>query len=597
MRKPSRSVWPTRCLLGGFILLGCLWIIGSTPSAIAQTKPTSPVSLPWQSIPWTQLERWVSQGAPTFETGTVRLDGLRGFTIAAPIPAVTGQTAESERPITVRVRDIEEQLSQILAKLPQQNGFEVIQSSQPGSSERSNPQTLPVLSVQTAELSAKRLPPSYVMTVTRLDAELYGQNLQQTAQKLRDDIADLLKRAHKERQPGFLRQQIYWAAGLCLVMVMVSLELGVLRQRLQRSQRTQAGSSAVATVTPAPSSPEATDQILQLRLQERQQRNSLKLKRFLLQMGQVTIWGGGTLVILGLFPQTRWLQLLVLRSLRVPLRILAVGLGSYLGVRLSFVFIDRFFTVLQGPDLLIPERSQRWALRASTFSRVARSGATFVWFSAACLTILALLGVNLVPLLAGAGVLGLAISFASQSLIKDTINGFLILLEDQYGVGDIIQVGTAMGLVESMNLRITQLRSSEGRLITIPNSEIRVVENLTKDWSRVDLAVEINEAADPNVAIALVKETAQALYADPVWQPKILEAPEVLGIDRLHHEGVMIRTWVKTLPSEQWSVARELRRRLKVRLNGAGLALGVPQQTVRIFNQTAGDPFSPSSEA
>ncbi len=595
MSKPIRSArWP-RCWLGTAILLGSLWIIGSTTSAIAQTRPTPPVSLPWQSIPWTQLERWVSQGAPTFETGTVRLDGLRGFTIAAPIPAAIGQNAESERPITVRVRDIEEQLSQILAKLPQQNGFEVIQSSQPGSSERSNPQTLPVLSVQTAELSAKRLPPSYVMTVTRLDAELYGQNLQQTAQTLKGSITKLLERAYGERQPGFLRQQIYWASGLCLVMVMTSLELGVLQRRLRRSQQTPAVASEAATVTPAPNTPEATDQILQFRLQDRQQRNSLKLKRFLLQTGQVAIWVGGTLAILGLFHQTRWLQLLILRSLRVPLRILAVSLGSYLGVRLSFVFIDRFFTVLQGPDLLIPERSQRWALRASTFSRVARSGATFVWFSVACFAILAILGVDLVPLLAGAGVLGLAISFASQSIIKDTINGFLILLEDQYGVGDIIQIGTAVGLVESMNLRITQLRSSEGRLITIPNSEIRVVENLTKDWSRVDLAVEINEAADPNVAIALVKETAQDLYTDPGWQSKILEAPEVLGIDRLHHEGVMIRTWVKTLPSEQWSVARELRRRLKVRLNGAGLALGIPQQTVRIFNQPSGDPFSPSS--
>jgi moderate conductance mechanosensitive channel len=193
---------------------------------------------------------------------------------------------------------------------------------------------------------------------------------------------------------------------------------------------------------------------------------------------------------------------------------------------------------------------------------------------------LSLVGVDLIPLVAGAGIIGLAISFAAQSLIKDMINGFLILLEDQYAVGDVIAIGTVSGFVENMNLRITQLRNSEGQLITIPNSTITVVQNLSKDWSRVDLAIDLAYGTDPDHALAVIRELAQEMYNDGDWGAKMPDPPEVLGIDEVNHNGLLIRVWIKTLPLQQWIVAREFRRRLVLALGREGLSIGVPQQSL-----------------
>ncbi|KAM3108935.1 mechanosensitive ion channel family protein, partial [Phormidesmis sp. 146-33] len=228
------------------------------------------------------------------------------------------------------------------------------------------------------------------------------------------------------------------------------------------------------------------------------------------------------------------------------------------------------------------EDSQRLALRFSTFSRVVKSLSAIVLLSIGVLTALSIAGIEVMPLLAGAGIIGLGISLASQNLIKDVINGFLILMEDQYAVGDVIQVGKASGLVESMNLRITQLRNAEGRLITIPNSAITIVENLSKDWSRVDLAIVISYSTNLDNAIAAIEKVGQDMSRDPAWKTQILEPPEVLGADDLDSTGVTLRVWIKTQPLQQWKVGREYRRRLKFALDEEGIEIGVPQQAFSV---------------
>jgi small conductance mechanosensitive channel len=186
--------------------------------------------------------------------------------------------------------------------------------------------------------------------------------------------------------------------------------------------------------------------------------------------------------------------------------------------------------------------------------------------------------------LAGAGIIGVAISFASQSLIKDMINGFFILLEDQYGVGDVIIVGEVSGLVENMNLRITQLRNDEGRLITIPNSAITIVQNLSKEWSRVDLRIDVAYSADIDQALALIEQVAHDMSRDRPWSDLILEPPLLLGVDKLDHAGATVRLWIKTQPLKQWEVAREYRRRLKLAFDKAGIPFGVPQQSLLLHS-------------
>jgi small-conductance mechanosensitive channel len=262
------------------------------------------------------------------------------------------------------------------------------------------------------------------------------------------------------------------------------------------------------------------------------------------------------------------------------LQVLGIGLLSYVGIRAIEVLIDQFFDAIAEGQLLEPKASQRLALRVSTFSRVIKSVVTIVFTFVGGLAALSVVGVDLIPLLAGAGIIGIAISFASQSIIKDMINGFLILLEDQYAVGDVITVGEVSGLVENMNLRITQLRNNEGRLITIPNSAIAVVQNLSKDWSRVDIAIDLAYGTDPDRALEVIRQVGESMYSDREWRSKMPEAPEVLGIDELDHTGILIRVWLKTQPLQQWKVGREFRRRLKYALDEAGIEIGSPQQAL-----------------
>jgi len=160
---------------------------------------------------------------------------------------------------------------------------------------------------------------------------------------------------------------------------------------------------------------------------------------------------------------------------------------------------------------------------------------------------------------------------------------FFIILEDQYAIGDVIAVDKVSGFVETMNLRITQLRDSEGRLITIPNSEIKIVANLSSNWSRADLSIPVAYHTDVDKALEVIDTVAQEMSQDDLWREEILDKPEVLGVDDFGSRGVIIRVWIKTQPLKQWHVAREFRRRLKVALDEAGISIPMPQQEV-LFN-------------
>lgn len=206
---------------------------------------------------------------------------------------------------------------------------------------------------------------------------------------------------------------------------------------------------------------------------------------------------------------------------------------------------------------------------------------------AGLLLILLVLGIDLGPIIAGAGLAGLGISLASQSLIKDIINGFLILLEDQYGIGDVVVIGDVAGLVEKMNLRITQLRSEEGRLITVPNGHIDIVQNLSKEWSRVDLRIPIDYRIDIDAALTTVRETSEEMQQDATWSFLILQATEALGVDHLDHTGATIRIWIRTQPLQQWSVGREYRRRLKLKFDKLGWNFGAPRQILEFPKEDA----------
>jgi small conductance mechanosensitive channel len=187
-------------------------------------------------------------------------------------------------------------------------------------------------------------------------------------------------------------------------------------------------------------------------------------------------------------------------------------------------------------------------------------------------------GIDVAPLLAGAGIVGLAFGFGGQYLIRDLINGIFILLEGQFRVNDVVKIGELGGLVESMNLRATQLRDLEGRVIYIPNGEIKTVINFTKGYSQALLDIGVAYKENVDEVMKVMKEVAKGMRQDPYFSKLILDDMEMLGVDAFMDSAVVIKCRMKTLPIKQWEVAREYRRRLKNRFDELGIEIPFPHR-------------------
>ncbi len=232
------------------------------------------------------------------------------------------------------------------------------------------------------------------------------------------------------------------------------------------------------------------------------------------------------------------------------------------------------------PLLDTGSHSLRAAARAQTLGLVLRSVASTAIWAIALMMILGELGINLGPLIAGAGIAGIAIGFGAQTLVKDFLAGIFMLLEDQYGVGDIIDVGEATGTVEAVTLRTTRLRDVQGTVWYIPNGMIERVGNMSQQWARALLDIDVALGTDVDEAQAVIKRVADDLWRDRDWRGRILEEPEVWGVERLGPEAITIRLVVKTRPAEQFGVMRELRRRLTDAFAEAGIEIPFPQRMV-----------------
>lgn len=224
------------------------------------------------------------------------------------------------------------------------------------------------------------------------------------------------------------------------------------------------------------------------------------------------------------------------------------------------------------------EHSLRSEQRIDALTSVLRSLVTFVIYTVATFMILGEIGINLGPLIAGAGILGVALGFGSQSLVKDFLSGVFILVEDQFGVGDIVDLdGQTSGVVDAVSLRTTRLRAVDGTLWHVPNGEIRRVGNKSQHWSRALIDIEVAYDTDLDHAEAVISRVADQVATE---DPEVIEQPEVWGVEQLGANGIVIRLVVKTRPSEQFRVSRELRRRIKAAFDEEGIEIPFPQQTV-----------------
>lgn len=256
--------------------------------------------------------------------------------------------------------------------------------------------------------------------------------------------------------------------------------------------------------------------------------------------------------------------------------IIIIGVITIFLMRFTAALIRTIFILMRRTAAARDEAATQRRLQtlSSIFSGVAQS----VIFFIGMMTLLQQLHVNVTPILASAGVVGIAVGFGAQSLIKDLFSGFLILLEDQFSVGDTVKIGEFAGAVEQITLRATRLRGLDGSLTTIPNGAISTVSNLSKDWSRVVLDVEIDYAEDVDRAMEIALATAIS-YRHEI-PTELIEDPVMLGVDKMGFSGVTLRLVVKTAPARQFDLTRELRRRIKMAFDARGIRTPVAVQQI-----------------
>lgn len=229
--------------------------------------------------------------------------------------------------------------------------------------------------------------------------------------------------------------------------------------------------------------------------------------------------------------------------------------------------------------------------RMRTLLPLLRNALTIVLVTLAGLVVLAEMGVNIAPLLAGAGVIGLAVGFGAQTLVKDVITGLFILIEDTIAVGDVVTVAGLSGGVEAMSIRSLRLRGYDGAVHTVPFSSVGTVTNSTKEFSFYVLNVTVDYGVDTDQVVAVLEELGTQMQADPGLGENILGPVEIAGVDAFQDSAVLIKGRIKTRPGQQWRVGREFNRRMKKRFDADGITIPFPQQVLHINAGAAANPF------
>lgn len=255
----------------------------------------------------------------------------------------------------------------------------------------------------------------------------------------------------------------------------------------------------------------------------------------------------------------------------LPAKLLLVAVATILAVRLCDALAGRVGGMVSGSAggaTPLP----RSRVRLATLSNVAKSVGTALCLGAGTLSGLSLVGVDVLPFVAGAGLVGIAATFASQSLLKDLIGGLCIIVEDHYGIGDTITVGKWRGVVEELNLRTTQLRDPAGRIVTIPNGDVKEVARDSRDGARAEVVFPVSYRNDLREALRLAFDVSAGLASDPVWADKIAATPEPLSVEGFGDKAISVRASIPTKLDSKEDVEREFRIRLaeQFRSNGVG---------------------------
>ncbi|MEJ7635906.1 mechanosensitive ion channel family protein [Aeromicrobium sp.] len=236
-------------------------------------------------------------------------------------------------------------------------------------------------------------------------------------------------------------------------------------------------------------------------------------------------------------------------------------------------------------DLKSPVSARRQQ-RAETMGSLLTSVATGTILAVVTVMVLSKLSVDVAPIIASAGIVGIAFGFGAQNLVKDFLSGIFMILEDQYGVGDTVDLGEATGTVEAVGLRVTRLRDVNGTVWYVRNGEILRVGNQSQNWARTVLDVTVTYDADLTQVQEILQQVATSTYEDPRFHDVIIEAPEVWGVERFDKDGVVVRVVLKTAPAQQWLVARAMRQRIKAEFDRAGIKMPTTFPTIHAEGPT-----------
>jgi small conductance mechanosensitive channel len=493
----------------------------------------------------------------------VQLDGRTLFTIAGMSP----NDSKTSEPLDNRAEFIEESLYKLL-----EEDFE--------------PESLRVevhdkgdhTKIVASDNNKLKDVPLFILTP--LDARVAGFTLEESSNYIAKVTQKALKQAWQERQPNYLKRQARLAGMLVISAIALSTILFFLQKQLRKREavlkeqkiscdlRMSENMMAMETDEEEVSSTGYCHTLATEQLHNRQMLDRQGLQSYLLQITQGVIWLGVIAVILGLFPFTRTWEWTVL-ELPLLLGVLLIAIVLSKG---SSILVDRTLEKwLHHRQTLSPQQLERWLLRANSFVPIIKGAIATVLITAAILFVLSQLGIPLAPVLAGAGILSLAISLGSQRLVADLISGTLILIEDQYAIGDFVTLNdNAFGRVERLNLRATSLRNRQGNLIILSNSDIKQVNNLSKDWARAKLYIPVHYSADVDRTIAVIQQVIDEMNADDFWREIIQEA-EVRGVEDIDGYGFTIGVRFQTKPGGFRKVIRECRRRLKPAFDKANI--------------------------
>jgi small conductance mechanosensitive channel len=511
-----------------------------------------------------------------YATAPIIIDGVPVIRVGALASATLTQV-----PIATRVEDVQTALAALLAQTG--NGAEA--------STVFDPRTLRVHLKEQGDVAvleavdAKHTDPLPIVTVTDVDARANGTSAAQLAAQWQGALQSALVRALQLRQPAAERRNLENIRNVAIVLIAVSVvAAGLLRVLWRRTEELEreVDERRRTAAAQAPAAPERSAAAQQRRrffalalrnLEPAQQLNLCSALAESLIWGLTLAWFIAVTWGLSLFAETTPLEQTITHG---ALGVAAIVIATCLLNRILDVVIARATTAWRWRRFTNSEDRARFLLRIPTIAGAAAGAKTFVLVFVAVLSIFGQIGVPIGSVVTVGGLAAVALSLAAQNFVRDFLNGFLVLYEDQYVVGDFVTINAFSGTVELLTLRMVQIRDAAGDLITIPHSSVVNVVNQSRNWSRVDFRVPVDPAADIAKAVEIVRAQIEALTHEGNWTHGVSSPLEWIGIDALSRDGVVVRASVRTAPLRQFELRRQINDRVRVAFVQAGIALGAP---------------------